>query len=322
MKKNIKKLEGENGTNITEFILLSFGDVQELQILLFVVFLMIYIMTMVGNLLIVILVATDQNLHTPMYFFLGNLSFLETCYSSTILPRMLASFFSNRQSVSVNGCIMQLWFFGFLIASECYLLTAMSYDRYVAICRPLHYSVSMNFKICLQLVCGSFFGSFVINMMLLVFILQLRFCGHNVIDHFFCDFIPMVNVACSDTHHIKLLSVVLTSISTLPPFGITIASYGCIINAIFGIPSTTGRQKAFSTCSSHLIVVTIFYGTLITVYILPDTNELRELNKVFSVFYTILTPLINPLIYSLRNKEVMEAMKRAAFKCVTSIRVL
>ncbi|XP_053216546.1 olfactory receptor 6B1-like [Podarcis raffonei] len=312
--KTMKKEEERNETNIAEFILLGFGDIQELQIFLFMLFLIIYIMTMVGNILIVVLVVLDQSLHTPMYFFLGNLSCLEACYSSTILPRMLASFLTKNQSVSVNGCIVQLWVFGFLIAAECYLLTAMSYDRYVAICRPLHYPFLMNFKICLQLVVGSWIGSFVVNVILLIFTLQLTFCGYSVIDHFFCDFIPIVNVACSDTHQIKILSLALTSICTLPPFSITIASYGCIINAILDIPSSTGRQKAFSTCSSHLIVVTIFYGTIIAVYILPDTNQLRELNKVFSVFYTILTPLLNPLIYSLRNKEVKEALRKVAYK--------
>lgn len=309
------KLHWKNQTIITEFILLGFGELQDLQLLFFLVFLLIYIMAMIGNLLIVFLVATDRHLHTPMYFFLGNLSCLETCYSSTILPRMLASFLTKNQSISVQGCVVQFWAFGFLAATECYLLAAMSYDRYVAICRPLYYSVLMKFKVCLQLVVVSWIGSFVINTVLLMFILQLDFCGHNVIAHFFCDFVPMMKLTCSDSSQVQLLSAILSSICTLPPFIFTIASYGCIIKAILGIPSTTGRQKAFSTCSSHLIVVTIFYGTLIIVYILPDTDELRELNKVFSVFYTILTPVINPLIYSLRNKEVKEALRRSVRKC-------
>ncbi|XP_062994277.1 olfactory receptor 11A1-like [Elgaria multicarinata webbii] len=311
----MKELEMRNETIITEFVLHGFGDLQQLQILLFVVFLTIYIMTIAGNLLIVLLVVTDQHLHTPMYFFLGNLSCLETCYSSTILPRILAGLLSETPSVSVQGCIAQLWAFVFLAVTECYLLAAMSYDRYLAICRPLHYSTVMNFKVCLNLVAGSWIGSFVIDTILLIFILQLTFCGHNVIEHFFCDFIPMMNLACSDARQVKLVSAILTSISTLPPFILTIASYGFIITAILGIPSTRGRQKAFSTCSSHLTVVTIFYGSLTIVYLLQDNNELRVLNKVFSVFYTILTPLVNPLIYSLRNKEVREALRRVASKC-------
>ncbi|XP_054849719.1 olfactory receptor 11A1-like [Eublepharis macularius] len=315
----MQKIEQRNATVFTEFILLGFGDLQEIHIPLFLVFLVIYIMTMAGNLLILVLVITDEHLHTPMYFFLGNLSCLESCYSSTILPRMLASFLTENRNVPVTGCIVQFWAFGFLAATECYLLAAMSYDRYVAICRPLHYSALMNVKICLQLVAGSWIGSFVVNTILLMFILQLTFCGDNVIEHFFCDFTPMMKLTCDDSHQVELLSAILSSLCTLPPFVLTIASYVYIISAILRISSTTGRQKAFSTCSSHLSVVTIFYGTLITVYLLPDTKELRQLNKFFSVFYTILTPLINPLIYSLRNKEVKEALRRTTRRCANCI---
>ncbi|KAM3823627.1 olfactory receptor 6B1-like [Vipera latastei] len=317
----MKKTEWKNETIITEFILHGFGDMKEIHILLFILFLIIYIMTMAGNLLIIALIVTDQHLHTPMYFFLGNLSCLETCYSSTILPRILVSLLNENYTVSVNGCILQLWAFVFLAVTECYLLAAMSYDRYLAICRPLHYSTLMNFKICLQLVVGSWIGSFVIDTILLTFILKLSFCGHNLIEHFFCDFIPMMNLACSDASQVKLVSAILTSISTLPQFFLTIISYGYIIAAILGIPSIIGRQKAFSICSSHLIVVTIFYGSLTAVYLLQDSNELKELNKTFSVFYTILTPLLNPLIYSLRNKEVRGALGRAVSKHTTCIQV-
>ncbi|XP_015665593.1 olfactory receptor 6B1-like [Protobothrops mucrosquamatus] len=317
----MKKIEWRNETIITEFILHGFGDLKEIHILLFILFLIIYIMTMAGNLLIIALIVTDQHLHTPMYFFLGNLSCLETCYSSTILPRILVSLLNENYTVSVNGCILQLWAFVFLAVTECYLLAAMSYDRYLAICRPLHYSTLMNFKICLQLVVGSWIGSFVIDTILLTFILKLSFCGHNLIEHFFCDFIPMMNLACSDASQVKLVSAILTSISTLPPFFLTIISYAYIIAAILGIPSIIGRQKAFSICSSHLIVVTIFYGSLTVVYLLQDSNELRELNKIFSVFYTILTPLFNPLIYSLRNKEVRGALGRTVSKYTTCIQV-
>ncbi|XP_015275335.1 PREDICTED: olfactory receptor 1038-like [Gekko japonicus] len=239
---------------------------------------------MTGNLLILDLVVADENLHTPMYFFLSNLSCLETCYSSTILPRMLASFLTENQSVPVVGCMVQFGAFGFLAATECYLLAAMSYDRYVAICRPLHYSALMNVNICLQLVAGSRISSFGVNTILLMFILQLTFCGDNVIKHFFCDFTPMMKPTCNNSHQVELLSATLSALCTLPPFVLTITSYVYIISAILGIPSTTGRQKAFSTCSSHLTVVTIFYGTLIIVYLLPDTKELRQLNKILSVF--------------------------------------
>ncbi|XP_060639271.2 olfactory receptor 6F1-like [Anolis sagrei] len=314
-------MEVGNETMIPEFILLGFGDFKELQILLFVLFLTLYIMTVAGNLLIVVLVVTDHHLHTPMYFFLGNLSSLEICYSSTIIPRMLARFVTGNQQVSLHVCIMQLWCFCFFAATECYLLAAMSYDRYLAICRPLHYSTLMNPKVSFQLIAGSWMCSFVVEMILFSFILQLSFCGSRAIEHFFCDFIPVINQACSNTHLVKLVLVVLASITTLPLFILTTISYGYIIMVILRIPSIREQKKAFSTCSSHLIVVTTFYGTLIIVYILPDSDRLKKLNKVFSVFYTILTPLVNPLIYSLRNKEVKEALRRIARKCTQCMQV-
>ncbi|CAM4635954.1 unnamed protein product [Lepidochelys olivacea] len=306
----IEKAEEDNRTVITEFILLGFGDLPELQILLFLVFLVIYIVTMSGNILIIALVVADQHLHTPMYFFLGNLSCLETCYTSTILPRMLASLLTGDRTISVSGCFAQLYCFGFLAATECYLLAAMSYDRYLAICKPLHYAALMNSRLCLQLARGSWISGFLTCVIMMCFMSQLTFCGPSEIDHFFCDFSPMLKLSCSDTSTITLVSFILTSLDSPCPFLLTVTSYVCIIATILRIPSTTGRQKAFSTCSSHLIVVTVFYGSLMTVYLLPKTNTPIALNKVFSVFYTVLTPLVNPLIYSLRNKEVKEALRK------------
>ncbi|CAM4560911.1 olfactory receptor 2AP1-like [Lepidochelys kempii] len=306
----IEKAEEDNRTVITEFILLGFGDLPELQILLFLVFLVIYIVTMSGNILIIALVVADQHLHTPMYFFLGNLSCLETCYTSAILPRMLASLLTGDRTISVSGCFAQLYCFGFLAATECYLLAAMSYDRYLAICKPLHYAALMNSRLCLQLVGGSWISGFLTCVIMMCFMSQLTFCGPSEIDHFFCDFSPMLKFSCSDTNTITLVSFILTSLDSPCPFLLTVTSYVCIIATILRIPSTTGRQKAFSTCSSHLIVVTVFYGSLMTVYLLPKTNTPVALNKVFSVFYTVLTPLVNPLIYSLRNKEVKEALRK------------
>ncbi|KAM9120677.1 olfactory receptor 11L1-like [Pangshura tecta] len=294
-----------NQTSITQFILLGFGNLQELHFLLFLLFLVIYIATMVGNILIVVLVVADQHLHTPMYFFLGNLSCLETCYTSTILPRVLASLLTGDRTISVSGCITQFYFFGSLAATESYLLAIMSYDRYLAICNPLHYAALMNSKCCLQLIAGSWISAFLAN------------CSDSLLlSHFFCDFSPIVKLSCSDTSLIELLTFIMAFIFTVTPFLLTMTSYVCIITTILRTPSTRGRQKAFSTCSSHLIVVTIFYGTIIIVYMLPDTNTLRDLNKVFSVFYTVLTPLVNPLIYSLRNREVHKALRRkTANKC-------
>ncbi|XP_030395531.1 olfactory receptor 1030-like [Gopherus evgoodei] len=305
-----------NQTSITEFILLGFGNHPELQIFLFLLFLVIYVVTMAANILIMVLVVTDQHLHTSMYFFLGNLSCLETCYTSTILPRMLASFLTGDRTISVTGCLIQLYFFDSLVDTECYLLAAMSYDRYLAICKPLHYGTRMNNRFCFQLAAGSWISAFLAVIIVIILMSQLIFCGPNEIDHFFCDLTPMIKLSCSDTHKMEFVTFWGSVLFTLPPFLLTMTSYVYIIIAILRIPSTTGRQKAFSICSSHLIVVTIFYGTLMIVYILPKTEKLRELNKVFSLCYTVLTPLLNPLIYSLRNKDVKLAFTKAARKYV------
>nr|XP_008172624.1 olfactory receptor 11A1-like [Chrysemys picta bellii] len=313
MKTTANKQQG-NGTLITEFILLGFGTLTQLQILLFLLFLAIYIVTMVGNILIIALVVAEQNLHTPMYFFLGNLACLETCYTSTILPRMLASLLTGDRTVSVRGCITQFYFFGSLATTECSLLSMMSYDRYLAICKPLHYAALMNSKFCIKLVVGSWTGGFISIAILIFMMSQLTFCGPNEVDHFFCDLTPIINLSCSNTHTLEVTAFIHSSIFTLPPFLLTLASYVCIISTILRIPSTTGRQKAFSTCSSHLIVVTIFYGTLVIVYLLSGSDALKDLNKVFSVFYGVLTPLVNPLIYSLRNKEVKDALRKAVLR--------
>ncbi|XP_038226023.2 olfactory receptor 11A1-like [Dermochelys coriacea] len=303
-----------NQTTITEFILLGFGDLPQLHILLFLLFLVIYIATMAGNILIIALLVTDPHLHTPMYFFLGNLSCLEICYTSTILPRVLASLLTGDRSISVMGCIIQFYFFGSLAGTECLLLSVMSYDRYLAICKPLHYAALMNGRLCLQLVVGLWIGGFMSVSIFIFMLSQLTFCGPNEIDHFFCDFHPITKLSCTDTHIVEVACLISSSIFTLPPFLLTMASYVCIISNILRIPSRTMRQKAFSTCSSHLIVVTVFYGTLTLVYLLLDTDALRDLNKVFSVFYGVLTPLVNPLIYSLRNKEVKKALRKSLLR--------
>ncbi|XP_066485720.1 olfactory receptor 6B1-like [Tiliqua scincoides] len=304
--------ELKNQTVIQEFILLGFKHLQNMKIILFLVFFVIYVMTITGNVLIIVLVVADRHLHTPMYFFLGNLSCLETFYSSAILPRMLTSFLTGNKTISVSGCFVQHYFFAYLAAVECYLLSAMSYDRYLAICKPLHYTSLMNGKLCLQLAAGSWMTGFLASTTTIVLMSQLVFCGPNEIDHFFCDTFPIMQLSCSHTLFLRILILIFVSLFTLPPFTLTLMSYISIITAILKIPSITGRQKAFSTCSSHLIVVTIFYGTIAAVYALPDSTNLRELNKAFSAFYTILTPLVNPLIYSLRNKDVRESLQKSA----------
>ncbi|KAM6448812.1 olfactory receptor 10C1-like [Liasis olivaceus] len=307
--------EQENQTEVTEFQLMGFVRLGDLQIPLFCLFLLIYLVTMVGNILIILLVAIDPHLHTPMYFFLGNLSYLETCYSSNILPMMLANLlYGGRKTISVTGCIMQHYFFGLLAASECCLLAAMSYDRYLAICKPLHYTILMNNRVCLQLIAGSWINGLFVMSIVLYLICKLKFCGPSEINHFFCELNPILKLASSDTHLIELITILISVVCILPPFFLTLASYIYIISNIMRMASVSGRKKAFSTCSSHLMVVSIFYGTIMIVYILPKTDGLHEINKVLSLFYTILTPLFNPLIYSLRNREVKEAFRRAVAK--------
>ncbi|XP_067395452.1 olfactory receptor 11A1-like [Emydura macquarii macquarii] len=303
--------EQGNETFITEFILLGFGTLHELQILLFLLFLVIYIATMAGNILIMALVAADQHLHTPMYVFLGNLSCLETCYTSTILPNiLLTSLLTGDRTISVTRCFIQYDFFGSLAAIECLLLSVMSYNRYLAIVKPLHYEARLSDRSCLQLIGISWAGGFLNNSIPVLSISQLTFCGPNGIDDFLCDFIPLVKLSCNDPQLMEILAFILSLIISLVPFLLTMMSYICIIATILRILSTMGRQKAFSTCSSHLLVVSIYYGTLLIAYMFPTDNTMRDFKKVLSVVYTVLTPLVNPLIYTLRNKEIKGALRK------------
>ncbi|NXP05299.1 O1020 protein, partial [Thinocorus orbignyianus] len=298
-----------NHSFITKVTLLGFSNQRELQIPLFLLFLMIYTMTMAANISIIVLVVVDRHLHTPMYFFLGNLSCLEACYSSTILPRLLISFLTGDRTISTRCCILQFSCFGSLTGAECCLLAVMSFDRYVAICRPLHYAALMRSRSCWQLAAASWISGFLATAANTFWLSGTVLCGPAELDHFFCDFTPLLRLSCSDTSLMALLTLLLSALFTLPSFLLTLTSYFCIISAIRRIPSTSGRHKAFSTCSSHLIVVTLYYGTVMFVYVLPDTDVLRPLNKLFSVFYTVITPLANPLIYSLRNREVREILR-------------
>ncbi|XP_029138831.1 olfactory receptor 2AP1-like [Protobothrops mucrosquamatus] len=314
MKHSMAKEEKDNQTMIAEFILLGFRTLPQLQTIFFVIFLIIYMVTMAGNILIVVVIIVNCSLHKPMYFFLGNLSVLETCYTSTILPRILTSFVTDNHRISFSGCFLQFYFFAFLAGAESYLLSIMSYDRYIAICKPLYYITIMKNRSCIQLSLVSWMVGLVAAAVTTFFTSQLTFCGTNKIDHFFCDYAPLLMLSCSPTEQTEMAMLVLGSVCTLPPLFLTMTSYIFIIRTILGIPSTTGGKKAFSTCSSHLVVVTIFYGTLIIVYLLPKDSKLRNLNKEFSVFYTILTPMINPFLYTLRNGEFKKALGKTIGK--------
>nr|XP_056720563.1 olfactory receptor 1020-like [Euleptes europaea] len=306
----------QNRTNLTAntiFILLGFSYHPELQTLLFLAFLTIFMLTVVGNLVIVVLVVSDGHLHTLMYFFLGNLSCLEICYTSTIIPRLVFCLLTGDRTISVHGCILQYFFFGSLASTECYLLAVMSYDRYLPICRPLRNTYLMNGRICFGLLAISWMTG-VVNVSVITPL--LLFCVPNEIEHFFCDLAPLFKLSCNSTHLVELVTFIFASIHTLPPFLLTLISYLCIIINILQMRSKASRQKAFSTCSSHFIVVTLFYGSLICVCLLPETNTWKELHKTFSLFYTSFTPMFNPLIYSLRNREIKAALVRTATKIV------
>ncbi|XP_024079908.2 olfactory receptor 11A1-like [Terrapene carolina triunguis] len=306
-------VERGNQSDITEFILCRFRNLYPFQTGPFVLVLLTYITTMAGNTLIIVTILVDKGLHTPMYFFLGNLSFLDIWYTSNIVPKMLQGFLAEKGVViSFSGCVTQLYIFGSQAATEILLLTVMAYDRYLAICNPLRYMTLMNWRVCIKLASCSWLGGFLFNPVLVAWIYRLRFCGPNEIDHFFCDFMPLVKLSCSDTHLITLASFLLAATATLIPFLLTLTSYAFIIAAIVKNPSSTGRQKAFSTCTSHLTVVSTFYGALAMVYIVPKANSAVNLNKIFSLLYSLVTPLLNPLVYSLRNKDVNDALRTMA----------
>ncbi|ERE65269.1 immunoglobulin superfamily member 1 [Cricetulus griseus] len=299
-----------NLTMIKEFLLLGFGSLHGSQFFLFGTFLGIYIMTLLGNILILIVISSDRSLQTPMYFFLSNFSFLEIWYTTSISPKMLKTLLSGPEAISFAGCVAQFYFFGSMAVVECFLLAAMSYDRYLAICSPLRYPSLMNLHTCILLAGGSWLGGFLTPVVTVTMTFQLQFCASNEIDHFFCDLAPVLNLACSDPENVEKATFLMASFVTMVPFLLTVASYINIVVAVLRIPSAAGKQRAFSTCSSHLIVVTLYYGTLGTVYAIPTATEATALNKVFSLLYTVVTPMVNPIVYSLRNKDVKRAVQR------------
>ncbi|XP_062993187.1 olfactory receptor 6E1-like [Elgaria multicarinata webbii] len=296
---------------VTEFILLGFTNVRWLQILLFVLLLITYFLTVVGNILIIFITLSDQRLQTPMYFFLRNFSLLEIGFISSSIPKALFNLASGNNTISVTGCFTQSFFYFILGTTEFFLLASMSFDRYVAICNPLRYTTVMNGQFCAQLVLGSWIVSFLYLLIPLVLLFRLPFCGPNVINHFFCDNIPLVKLACTNTQSLELLDFLLATFSVLGTLTVTVVSYIKIISTIMHIRSTTGRQKAFSTCASHITVVFITYGSCIFMYVKPRQNGGLDLSKTVGVLNNVVSPLLNPFIYSLRNKQVKDALKDA-----------
>ncbi|XP_045873286.1 olfactory receptor 5G3-like [Meles meles] len=303
-------MEDKNQTEVTEFLFLGLTDHLQHQTVLFVMLLFVYVVTLGGNIGMIILIWTDPRLHTPMYFFLSHLSFVDICSSSSIAPKMLCDIFAEKKDISFVGCATQMWFFGFFVASECFLLASMAYDRYMAVCKPLLYTLIMSQRVCVQLVVGPYTMALISTMTHTILTFRLPFCGPNIINHFFCDISPLLSLACADTGINKLVLFILAGAIGVLSGLIIMVSYVCILVAILKIQTADGRQKAFSTCSSHLTVISILYGTLFFIYVRPGSVSSLDINKVISLFYTVIIPMLNPLIYSLRNKEVKNVFRR------------
>ncbi|KAM9330787.1 olfactory receptor 11L1-like [Gastrophryne carolinensis] len=303
-----------NHSSVTKFILLGFSLNESAQLFFFVFFLCVYCMTLVSNLLIITLVISERSLHKPMYFFIGNFSFLEMWYTTVTVPRMLGDLHTGNKTISTTGCIAQFYFLFFLGASQHFLLTIMAYDRFLAICYPLRYNNLMNATTCGKLATGSWLAGCMAISLPAVMMSQLVFCGPNQIDHFFCDFSPLLQLSCTDTWLNEIIFSVVAWTVILGCFACTLFSYVSVVLTILKIPSSLGRQKAFSTCASHIAVVGIFFGTVIFMYIRPKAKNSSPVDKVVSVFYSVIVPLLNPMIYSLRNKAMKNALWRALAK--------
>ncbi|XP_074087618.1 olfactory receptor 8I2-like [Macrotis lagotis] len=302
-------MAGDNFTTVTSFTLSGFANHPELQVGLFLIFLFIYLFTVLGNLALIILIQIDPQLHTPMYFFLSNLAFIDVSYSSTVTPKALEDLQLKQRDISFVGCFVQMYFFCGLVCSECSLLASMAYDRYVAICNPLLYSVVMSPKVCIWLGVIPYVVGFNNALITVCVISSLAFCT-STIDHFFCDTTALMALSCYDSFSTEMVIFFLAGFTFIGSLIIVVISYVAIISAILKIHSAEGQRKAFSTCASHLVGVTIFYGSLIFTYLQPDNASFLTEAQVASVFYTIVIPMLNPLIYSLRNKDVKNALMR------------
>ncbi|KAM9767868.1 olfactory receptor 4X2-like [Dama dama] len=296
-----------NTQNVTEFIFLGLSPNQKVQKVCFVIFLLLYVAIVLGNFLIVLTVMSSRSLGSPMYFFLSYLSFVEVCYASTTAPRLISDLLAERKAISLWGCMTQVFLIHFFGGIEMFLLTVMAYDRYVAICKPLSYTTIMNRQACAFLVGAAWMGGFVHSLAQILLIFRLPFCGPNVIDHYFCDVLPLLKLACSDTFLLGLLIVANGGTLSVISFVVLLASYVVILLHL-RTRSSEGRRKALSTCGSHITVVTLFFAPCIFIYLRPSTT--LSVDKMVAVFYTVITPLLNPVIYSLRNAEVKKAMKR------------
>ncbi|XP_056425616.1 olfactory receptor 10A7-like [Hyla sarda] len=307
-------IQENNRTEVTEFLLLGFQIRQDKRISLYCLLLVIYCLVICGNLLIITLVSTSKNLHTPMYFFISHLSISDILVSTDIVPNLLHILLNNGGTMTFIGCMTQLYFFSTSESFECLLLAVMSYDRYVAICNPLHYSSIMTSGHCVILTVICWFIGFSFTLICIITTAKLNFCGPKVIDHLFCDLVPLLELSCSDPFIVHLEFYIISIPDVLIPTTIIFVSYTYIVLAILRISSNTGRQKAFSTCSSHLIVLSIFYGTIFSVYVVPMNGQKLTMSKLLSLLYTVFTPLANPIIYSLKNKDIKKAVQETLSK--------
>ncbi|XP_060246579.1 olfactory receptor 5M8-like [Meriones unguiculatus] len=299
-----------NFTSVTEFILLGLTSHVELQLLLFVLFLVVYVVTVVRNLGMILLIQANARLHTPMYFFLSHLSFVDVCFSSNVTPKMLQIFISERKTISYPACLVQCYLFIALVHVEFYILALMAFDRYMAICNPLLYGGKMSQSICRSLVAVPYVYGALTGLMETMWTYTLAFCGHNEINHFYCADPPLIKLACSDTYRKETSMYIVAGFNLSLSLLIILTSYLYIFPAILRISSTEGKHKAFSTCGSHLTAVTIFYATLFFMYLRPTSKESVEQGKMVAVFYTTVIPMLNPMIYSLRNKDVKDAISK------------
>ncbi|XP_061295921.1 olfactory receptor 5AL1-like [Bos javanicus] len=309
-----------NYSAVSEFILLGLTDNPELQATLFGVFLVIYFASVLGNLGLIVLIQVSPQLHTPMYFFLSHLAFIDFSFTSSVTPNTLVNFLCEVKSITFYACAIQVCCFITFVVCGQYLLSIMAYDRYVAICNPLLYAILMPKKLCNRIIASTYIYGFVVGLVQTVATFLLSFCGSNRVNHFYCDDVPLVALACSATHVKELMLLIIAGFNTLCSLLIVIISYIFILFAILRIRSTEGRQKAFSTCVSHLTSITIFYATIIFMYLLPNSSHSLNTDKFASVFYVVVIPMLNPLIYSLRNQEVKNALKRIIEKLHLAIK--
>ncbi|XP_075797866.1 olfactory receptor 1f45-like isoform X2 [Microtus pennsylvanicus] len=303
-------MSGSNQSSVSEFLLLGLSR-QPQQQLLFLIFLIMYLATVLGNLLIILAIGTDSRLHTPMYFFLSNLSFVDVCFSSTTVPKVLAMHILRNQAISFSGCLMQIYFLCVFAVMDNFLLAVMAYDRYVAICHPLHYATKMTHQLCALLVLGSWVVASLNALLHTLLMVRLSFCADNTIPHFFCEVTLLLNLSCSDTHLNELMILFVAGLLMIAPFVCILISYILIACAILRVSSPRGRWKAFSTCSSHLAVVCLFYGTIISLYFNPSSSRSAGRDMAAAMMYTVVTPMLNPFIYSLRNKDMKGALGKA-----------